>query len=188
MLWDVRGRSDGQPRPDRLSRTDLENHWAALAGEDAAKAYESIWDLAAAPRLTVPFLDERLRSPSRKADSRQIELWITDLDSNQFAARQKAAQALEQLADPAEPALRKALTGRPTLEARRRLEQLLDKHEQRTRLETLRRLRAIAVLETIATAEAKRLLERLTEGNWTARVRDDAKASLERLAKRSAKP
>jgi RNA polymerase sigma factor (sigma-70 family) len=186
MLWDVTGRwAAGLPRNARLMPGELEAHWKTLAGEDAAKAYQSLWDLAAAPTQAVPFLRERLRPPAVPADPQQVERWITELDSAQFAARQQAAQALEQLGEAAEPALRKALTGRPTLEARRRLEQLLDRHEQRTRLETLRRLRAIAVLEAVGTPEAKHLLERLAVENWPARVRDDAKASLERLAKRS---
>jgi hypothetical protein len=184
LLWNVAGGADGPPRKGRLTGRELEAHWVSLAGEDAGKAYQSIWDLAAAPRLAVPFLDERLRPVSRKTDPAQIERWIRELDSAHFAVRERAAQTLEQLGEAAEPALRKALAGRPTLEARRRLEQLIAKQEKQTHQETLRWLRAIIVLEAIATPEARRLLDRLAKDGGKTSVRDDAKASLERLAKR----
>ena len=47
--------------------------------------------------------------------------------------------------------------------------------------ETLRRLRAIAVLEKIGTAEARSLLERLATGLEGARETRDAKAALRRF-------
>ena len=51
--------------------------------------------------------------------------------------------------------------------------------------ETLRRVRAIAVLETAGTPEAQWLLERLASGLESARVTRDAKASVRRLKRRS---
>jgi WD40 repeat protein len=50
--------------------------------------------------------------------------------------------------------------------------------------ETLRRLRAIAVLERAGTADAKRILERLASGLEGARETRDAKASLRRLGRK----
>ena len=70
--------------------------------------------------------------------------------------REKATSQLEQLAELAEPALRKALAGNPSGEARRRIEELLDKVERRSVAgEQLLALRALEVLEGAASPEAR---------------------------------
>jgi HEAT repeats len=55
----------------------------------------------------------------------QLAKWIADLDSDQFALRDKATQALAKTGPAARPALRQALKGRPSAEKGRRIEQLL---------------------------------------------------------------
>jgi hypothetical protein len=80
--------------------------------------------------------------------------------------------------------LQKTLAGNPPLEVRRRVEQLLGKLETSPR--RLQKLRAVEVLEHIATPEARELLRILAKGAPEARVTQEAKASLERLAQRPA--
>jgi hypothetical protein len=58
------------------------------------------------------------------ADPQKIAHWIADLDSNQFAVREKATQELKKLGESAQPALRHALDNQPKAEARKRLERL----------------------------------------------------------------
>jgi hypothetical protein len=88
-----------------------------------------------------------------------------------------------------EPALRRVLANDPSGEVRRRVEQLLGKlasvkpHETTTASER-RALRAVVLLEQIGNPEARRLLEALARGAKGARLTKEAKASLERLAKR----
>ena len=118
-------------------------------------------------------------------DAHQITGWIRDLDSPRFAARQEASEALEKVGDLAKPALRKALSAKPSPEVRRRIEQLLTKVEQLSP-ESLRAVRAVEVLEHIGSAEAKRVLERLAAGAEGARLTREAKASLDRLDRRPA--
>jgi len=60
------------------------------------------------------------------ADSQLITRWIADLDSGQFAVREKATRELEKLGESARPALRKALEDHPKPEARKRLERLTE--------------------------------------------------------------
>ncbi len=65
-------------------------------------------------------------APPAPPDARQLRRWIGDLDSDDFATRDRASQELKKRAHAAGPALRKALADNPSPEARRRLELLLD--------------------------------------------------------------
>src|SRR5207245_2023772 len=103
-----------------------------------------------------------------------------------------ASKQLEALLPESKAALAKALEGKPSAEVRRRLYSLL---ESPSRIagdaELLRCIRAIAVLEQIAASgvDSTRLatidlLKKLTAGAPEARLKQEAKASLERLEKR----
>jgi hypothetical protein len=105
---------------------------------------------------------------------------MADLDSDQFAVRRKATEALEKMGPAADSALRKALAGNPTQEMHRRLEWLLERAAV-IPPEELRQLRAIQVLEYAGTPEAIRLLERLAKGPEHARRTRESRASLGRL-------
>jgi hypothetical protein len=64
----------------------------------------------------------------RPLNRERVDTWITDLDSDKFQVREKAAQELEKLGDDVRQILRDALKGRAkTPEGRRRVEVLLDK-------------------------------------------------------------
>jgi hypothetical protein len=65
--------------------------------------------------------------PAARADARQVARWIAELDSDDFAKRDAAVRELEKQGAAVEAALRKALAGRPSPEARRRLSALLDR-------------------------------------------------------------
>jgi HEAT repeat protein len=150
-----------------------------LASADAAKAYRAIGRLAAGPLKALPFLQQQLRLPA-VADANQLSGWIRDLDSDDFNVRQKATHALERQGETAAPALRKKLEDEPTLEARRRAEALLQKeaaHRQRIG-------RALEVLEQTATDEARAILKALAEGADGCFTTLEARATLQRIAKR----
>jgi len=129
----------------------------------------------------VSFLDDHLQ-PVR-VDGKRIERLLADLDGNEFAAREAAERELTELGDRAEPRLRQALEDKPSLEMRRRLQAILA-GPKRLSADSLRTLRAIAVLERIGTPEARVLLEKLAEGAAGERVRQEAKGSLGRLKRR----
>jgi hypothetical protein len=142
--------------------------------------------LIAAASESVPFLKGRLHLVPVTVAQRIPQL-IKQLDSDQFAERQRATSELEQYQELAEPALRKLLTLQPTLEVRRRVEALLAKWNGRlTTPDLLRGVRAIEVLEHIDTAAARQVLETLATGVPEARLTQEAKASLQRLARRLA--
>ncbi|HYT89744.1 MAG TPA: hypothetical protein VEL76_13635 [Gemmataceae bacterium] len=158
--------------------------WAELAKDDAVRAYRAMKTLASTPATTVAFLKPRLR-PIPPVDKAQLERLLADLDHKQFATRQQAEQTLEKLGDLAMTAIRDKLAGSPSLEAGRRLERLLDRLEGMAAApEVLQVLRAVEVLEWIGNAEARQILEGLARGAPGHRVTEEARRSVERLAKR----
>src|SRR5262249_44853029 len=89
-----------------------------------------------------------------------------------------------------EPALRRILDGKPSLEMRRRVEALLRDLPCQTAMtpDALRQLRAIQTLEQIGSAEARQILTSLPEGAPAAPAPRDAKAALTRLAGTGGRP
>lgn len=179
LIWDVSGLAKEQPHREALSHKELDELWSALAGADAVQAYKALRTLETDPDRAVSLLAERMRyKPS--ADAKQLASLIAQLDSDDFAVRERATTALRRLDWEAEPALCKVLENKPSLEMRQRVKQLLDDIRKRTPLpELLRMLRGIEILEQIGTREARRVIARLAEG--TTRPAREAKAALERL-------
>src|SRR5262249_54538840 len=117
----------------------------------------------------------------------EIARLIGELNSDRFPVRQRATQELEREGMRAEPALRQALAGHPSLELRRRGEQLLDKLERLPlSAERLAQSRALALLERAGTSQARELLATLAGGAPEARLTREAQAALRRLAQRPA--
>jgi hypothetical protein len=188
MIWDVTGRLTGsRPRPAGLTSEKLSALWSDLADADAARAYRAEQVLFGAGEVAVSFLRERLR-PAAAVDAKRVDRLIADLDSEEFAAREKAARELEELGDAAEPALRRLLGNKPSAEASRRAEALLERLDLARSPERLRVVRALEVLEHAATPEAKKLLGELAKGAPDAWLTREAKATLERLNKQPRLP
>jgi RNA polymerase sigma factor (sigma-70 family) len=184
LIWDLRQRAI--PQSAELRATVVAKAWADLAGNDASRAFRARWTLASVPGEAVSLLKEHLH-PTQAADPERLKKLIADLDSKQFAERDQAQKELETLGESAAPALRRTLADKPSLEVSRRIQSLLDKlHEPVTQPEQLRGLRALAVLEEIGTPEAQEILKILATGAAEARLTQEAKASLDRLAHRSA--
>jgi hypothetical protein len=130
----------------------------------------------------VRFLNDRLQ-PTRPADTKRVAALVKAIGSEEFAVRSQAARELEQLGEAAAAVLRG--TDVPTLEVRRRIERLLRALEPPiSHPEHLRALRAVEALEHMDTPDACRLLERLATGAPQARLTQEARASLQRLAQR----
>lgn len=179
LVWDVRGPSEHLP----ATAAEMEALWIDLAGTDANRAYRAIRKFAAAPAAAVPLLRERLR-PVPDMDAKRLARLIEDLDSDDFAIRQKATADLEEFGERALPAFRKALEGKAPLETRRRLEDLRDEAQRAwwdVSGERLQLLRAVEALELAGTKEAREALQTLAAGAAGARLTEEAKAALERL-------
>jgi hypothetical protein len=186
--------ASGHQRRQRLARlarpltaAEVERHWRGLGDADPEAAAEALGYLASAPaadREVVPFLRKHVKAVPPSDDKRLGQL-ITDLDNDEFAVRERAQRELERMGEEAVPALRKALAGKPALEVRRRIESILKKPRTLSP-EMLQVVRAVEVLENIGTPEARELLKSLADGVPEAVLTQEAKASLERLARRPA--
>jgi RNA polymerase sigma factor (sigma-70 family) len=186
LVWDVAGWGPAGPGPETtLSPRTLDVLWDDIGGRDAARAHHAVWALVAAPRQAVPFLTRHLnlRAETPAPDQQRVARLLADLDSDEFTTRQRAASELEKLGPAIAPTLRKALAGRPSLEARRRLEMLLERLAERQEAEWVRTVRALEALEHIGDAGTRRLLRQLA-GTAGPRMAREAKAALERLARR----
>jgi hypothetical protein len=101
-----------------------------------------------------------------------------------FPVRSAATKELEDLGDLAAGALRQVLTKNSSVELTRRAEALSKLRGPLTRGELLRALRVAAILEDIASPEARKMLEGLAQGTPEARLTQEARAALQRLGKR----
>jgi hypothetical protein len=182
LMWDVRG----VLKPEIAKEADEERLWRLLASADSVAPYEA--GCALAKRRDPAFISrhpQSIEAPDA-ATMKKINQYVADLNSDDFATREKAQSELSQLEDLAEAGLRKALADGLSPEARRRVKALLDKLEEAPpSAKTLQGLRSIESLESIATPEARRLLRKLADDFPSARLKREARASLERLARRN---
>jgi HEAT repeat protein len=135
--------------------------------------------LVAHPDEAVPWLSARMGPPF---DLKAVPGLIEDLESTDFATRQRAARQLEQIGQPARPFLERALANNPPAETRRRAGDLLDKLKDTAAAYELRKMRIIDVLEHINTAAARDLLQQIADGKYDPAYADEAKRALQRAA------
>ena len=188
LLWDVTSRQhDNGLETVNLSPQELEALWADLHSQDASRAYRAVWTLAAGARQSIPFLQTHLKPAPLlgETERKKIASLIANLESDNFETREKADAELEKLAEIGEPVLRKALEGQPTPEIRDRLERILQRLQEPAKVrERIRLVRANEVLEKIGSPESRQVLKSLAEGAPDCTLTQDARAALDRLAKR----
>jgi hypothetical protein len=181
LVWDLEDLK--LPTPARAGQAVTNVLWDHLADADARQAWKALQEMAAEPESTLAFVRKQLR-PVTAPDGKRLDQLVADLDSNDFAKRQAAGDELEKLAELAEPELTRVLAGKPSLEMRSRVEQLLERLVLRYPVsgERLRGIRAVEVLETIGSAEAQAVLKELSQGAEGSRLTREAKSSLRRLS------
>jgi hypothetical protein len=157
-----------EPRPARagnaLSDAAFVELWSYLAGEKAPRSLFAIDRLAAGGDATV----RRLR-PLMKAmpvpGKPSVEELLVQLDDSAFKTREQATRSLLDRGTSVVPKLRAHLKGPPSLEVRRRIEQILRHLEQvPPTAGELRALRAVTALTRIDTPASRTLLEEIAAG------------------------
>lgn len=103
----------------------LDVRWADLASSDEGQATRALLALAATPKETVAFFKDHLKPV--KADAKRIEQLIKQLDSTNFAVRNRATAELEYYGKYIRADLESALKKDPVVETKNRIQQLIDK-------------------------------------------------------------
>jgi hypothetical protein len=212
------------------AQISLQSAWADLMGDDHARIARAVMILGRSQAEAVTFLKLNLRPV--KADAMLLQRWLAELDADDPATRSLAQDELDYLGKYIKDDLKKALASPGSAEARKRIQQLLDRIETAERQAKppmpeagvpgkgrsvsvrnvngqitviidgvpldltprvltpvgpprlwLRAVRAIGILEGLATPEARRLLEAIAQGEASAWPTTEARAALERLGK-----
>ncbi len=159
--------------------------WADLGSDDAVPAYRALKVLVARPKEALPLLRERLRTlPLLKGpddDPRRIEKLVNELDSDDFAVREKATEELKKLAGRAEKALRARLKSDPPVEVVKRVEDLLkDLTNPTPTRESFHLGRGLETLERIGTSEARDVLQDLLKEASNRQTQEQIRLALQR--------
>lgn len=160
---------------DSLTEMHLESCWVSLLKHDddgVRLAYQNMRAMILSPDSTVPFLKTRLMlAPQPK----QIEAWLAALDSDRFAAREEATEALRKAGPHIERVLvARRKEGKLSLEADHRVAAVLAD----LKTQGLRARRAVEILFAIDTREARQMLHELAKGAADSPVTAQAKLSL----------
>ncbi len=182
LLWDVAALLARPAKPD-LSAADLKTLWDTMSSSDAIAAGDAMRRLVDHPRQATALLRGQLKAATAPKDT--IAKLVADLDDAKPKTRASAMKELELLAEIAEPALQACLAATPTLEQRMRVTILLNRLGEPIKdPEKLRGLRAVEVLELLATPEAAEVLRTLTGGAEGDYVTREALAAYRRVSVR----
>lgn len=184
LIWDVASWWTPAEKPAPMTKERFDVLWEQLGEAQADRAYPALAALCQAPAETLPFLRRHLLLARAELPVSRL---IADLDSDVFAVRERASQRLREAGPIVVPELRKALAAKPSLEVRRRLEDLMQTLESKKKPHELttaaqrQGLRAVAILEQIGTPEARRLLADLAHGDAAAPLTRAARAAQARM-------
>jgi WD40 repeat protein len=180
LVWDTSTMRVKLPEKVDLPAEKMAELWRELASEDAEAAGEAVQMLARSPKSAVALFRRHVHAVSEQ----ELTGLISDLDSSKFPVRTRAMARLSSMGRFIEPRLREELNRKPSLEVRRRLEEILAVVTgDRQPVAEVRVLRALEVLEMVATDAAKELLKELAGGAASCELTIEAKGVLERLSK-----
>jgi hypothetical protein len=159
--------------------------WESLDSLDADVAYQCMEQLLADRTKTVPFLDERFKN--QPAEQAQILRWIKELDHDEFRVREAARRGLIKSGLRAAPALTDPKRKPLGAEGEQRVRLILETYESQGLHipesglfgESLRMVRAVRILESFGSKEARQSLEAAAKGPAESRLAREAKAALE---------
>jgi hypothetical protein len=172
LAWDV--------RPPQAAG-DLDAAWRALAEAHGRAAFQAQGHLLAVPAEAVKLIADRVK-PAMAPDPKRLAGLVADLDSPDFATRERASKGLAEVGRPALAAVREVARSTGSAEVRKRATDLVELIDRPTYLPAdLRAVRAVEVLEWLGTAAARDLLAGLAKGEPAAPVTAAAAAGLQRL-------
>ena len=178
--WDATCSSDGAVAAKELSEADFRRAWQELASEDPVVGRKALWRLCGFASSA-----DRIGKTIYLVDPVRVERLFVDLNSSAFAVREKATLQLKLNGRWMEGRYEVALRNPPTLEAKRRMEWLVDllrvKEAMTLKQERLRLHRAFSVLEQLGNESARRVLDDLAKGAAEPELQKEAQLSLTRV-------
>jgi RNA polymerase sigma factor (sigma-70 family) len=184
LVWDLAPAREALATPS--GPADASACWDDLAADDAVRAHAAVARLSADPERALPWLRRHLKRV--EVDPRWLAARVADLDSTEFETREAASRELRRIVGPAESLLRREQGRATSPEVRRRLAEVLALLETAPAgppsTDEARSLRAVLVLERVASAEARALLRELAAGAADARLTREAAEALGRLERR----
>ncbi len=175
LIWDL-----GAVAPP-AERGGPKARWDDLYNSDRLRGYAAFCRLRASPDDTLTLLRTKLK-PTAAVPAEHLADLIKKLDSDSFAVREQATQELSKHGLAAEKALRQAARNKPSLEAGRRIDMLLDDLDSGA--DWQRTLTALKLLEELRTATAREFLQSLAKGDPDSRLTREANALLQRVLQR----
>lgn len=159
--------------------------WESLDTLEADLAYRCMEQLLADRAKSVSFLDDRFKNqPEEQA---KIQRWVKELDHDEFRVRETARRGLIKAGLRAAPALTDPKRKPLGAEGEQRVQLILESFEaQGLHIpesglygEPLRMVRAVRILESLGSKEARQVLEEASKGPAESRLTREAKAALE---------
>jgi WD40 repeat protein len=180
LVWSLKPQVPDGWRPEAA--------WKALAGADAAEAYQAAWWLADRLQEHADEVRKRLPPDRDRDPAAKLPGLLTDLDSPAFETREAASEKLTALLvryPGLRPAVETAASSTTAPEVRRRLAEVLAATTRGVRTsDGLLRHRVLAAVELAGTPTARKLLDEWAAGTAASALTAEAKLALARLEKR----
>jgi hypothetical protein len=188
--WDVPGLTNNGKLPElTLAFQELENAWTTLASEETPRGHEMMWRCIASAKQAIPHLTSEKKLYLR--DPERVKKLFRDLDSSNYATRTAALNELTSYGRWMEGRYDTAIANSPSLEYKRRVEILKEKlsadKSPSLAQERLRVRRIMLMCEQAGSPDAVEALRKIADKGPEDDLRDEAKASLERLGKKEEK-
>jgi WD40 repeat protein len=181
LIWQAGLRAHAiKPAVQDATDDELAEGLQQMAGANAKTAFQKMIKLAQMPKQSVSLFEDKI-APAKKPDTgdKTVPQWIQDLSSGRFAIRSKASAMLQKIGPSVEPELRAALPKAGDVEAKRRMEELLERlAAYEWTAEEVLHARAVEVLDAIGTPAARALLTRWASGDPAAVLTTQARRAL----------
>jgi WD40 repeat protein len=156
--------------------------WLLLASDDTVRAHQAVCTLAATHNKAIELIRKRV-VPVPDCEGKRIRKLLSDLDSTQPMVRAAAYSALSELGDQIKPVLVRTVQDSTSPEVVAKAQSLLATLATKPSSRHLQETRAIQVLELIGSEHSILLLEQLAKGAKETSLTEEARTSLERLAR-----
>jgi hypothetical protein len=165
----------------RIDEAAFETEWRKRREPDAKSAFQAMVRMAGDPTATAKHIQKNLK-PTTSVDAKSLDKVFADLDADAISVREKATQMLDEFGRVAVQASRARLQTIRSEEVKSRLTQFIERQErEELNSEELRAFRAVELLESLGSEEARKVLEQLAKGERSAWLTIESTRALSRL-------